>query len=184
MHDTTTHNQMSALKTGTLANAANVSLGKTTREILMAVYEKYNPSKLGEIDKVLLKYAGQEELMLRNLAKKYNINHSDLGLKDDIKATGGEAMISGFGHKAPFGFGSLSNTSSHGGFGSLTQMGYPGSGLGANATTTLSASGGSGFGGGFFGSGSTSVSFASLGSPAGSNTPAFGTSTPFGAPRR
>ncbi|KAL7580077.1 hypothetical protein ACA910_005062 [Epithemia clementina (nom. ined.)] len=54
--------------------------GKSPREILASFYEQRNPSKLGEVDKVLAKYQGNEEQLFRNLAKKYNLDPSYFGL--------------------------------------------------------------------------------------------------------
>lgn len=47
---------------------------KDYKLILTNIYENYNPAKLGDIDELLLKNKGQEELLLERIAKKYNID--------------------------------------------------------------------------------------------------------------
>ena len=54
--------------------------GKTAREILVDFYQQHNPSKITEVDKLLAKYAGNEENLLRNLSRKYNIDERLFGL--------------------------------------------------------------------------------------------------------
>ncbi len=50
------------------------------RDMLLEFYQTHNPTKVNEIDKVLAKYAGKEELMFRTLAEKYNVDPSIFGL--------------------------------------------------------------------------------------------------------
>lgn len=57
--------------------------GKSARDTLYAFYQQRNPSKLGEVDKLLAKYQRNEEQMFRNLAKKYNLDPSVFGLQPD-----------------------------------------------------------------------------------------------------
>jgi hypothetical protein len=54
--------------------------GKTPKEILIQFYQQHNPSKIGEVDKLLAKYSGNEENLLRNLARKYNMDERLFGL--------------------------------------------------------------------------------------------------------
>jgi hypothetical protein len=179
--------------------------------MLVAFYQKYNPSKINEVDKVLIKYKNNEELLFRNLAKKYNLDPSLFGLRSNPQ---------------PSGFGSVGTGSTQGGFGQMTPLGESatsgfGSSLGSGQPT---AAFGSPFGGSTFGSpsavaghafgsptamggGGQPATFASLATPgtspspfgSGTQTGGFGSmtgsggfgggfsgggTTPFGAPRR
>ena len=40
------------------------------REQVMKIYQQYNPTKIGEVEKILLKYKGAESTLLAKLAKK------------------------------------------------------------------------------------------------------------------
>ena len=64
----------------TISSSGATFGGKTPREILIQFYQQYNPSKIGEVDKLLAKYAGNEENLLRNLARKYNVDERVFGL--------------------------------------------------------------------------------------------------------
>ena len=183
--------------------------GKSPREILTTFYQKQNPQKLGEIDKVLQKYQGQEEQLFRNLAKKYNLDPSVFGLSTAAIPSGG------FGGPSP-GFGApsvLGSSSTFGGgatfsgtiFGSSTMGGGFGqpSTLGGVVSPVVS---GSSSGGGFgahstanfgslaqspstFGGGVQQAQPGGFGSPFGGSS--FGSgggfvaqTSPFGGPRR
>lgn len=61
--------------------------GRTPKDILVAFYQKYNPNKVAEVDKFLMKYSGKEEQMFRNLAKKYNVDPTLFGLKNATVAS-------------------------------------------------------------------------------------------------
>lgn len=63
-------------------------LGKTLKERLLGFYQQYNPSKLNTVDQVLQKYQGNEEKLLYNLSKKYNIRPSFFGLPSSNKSFG------------------------------------------------------------------------------------------------
>jgi|AntRauTorckE5430_2_1112549.scaffolds.fasta_scaffold03647_2 hypothetical protein len=146
--------------------------GKTAREILVAFYQQRNPSKISEVDKLLAKYAGKEELLLRNLAKKYNLNPSLFGLSAAPAPAFGSPTAMGqpstFGQTAPAvggGFGSSAASSGFGSFGQAAQT-NPG-GFGSLST-------GAGFG---------SSTPAPAANGLGNNT-GFGSSSPFGAARR
>ncbi|OQS07939.1 hypothetical protein THRCLA_00071, partial [Thraustotheca clavata] len=43
------------------------------RSLLIAFYTQYNPSKLSDVDNVLLKYRGKEEKLFKNLETKYHV---------------------------------------------------------------------------------------------------------------
>ena len=59
------------------------------RDRLVLFYEKYNPSKLEEIDKILEAYEGQSDLLYQRLFKKYNIPMKDDGMSgSDISLLG------------------------------------------------------------------------------------------------
>jgi len=151
--------------------------GKTAREILLAFYQQRNPSKISEVDKLLAKYAGKEELLLRNLAKKYNLDPSLFGLSTAPTPTFGSSVPMGqssaFGQTAPAigggGFGSTAPSSGFGSFGQAAQTNPGGFG-------SLSAGNSNGFG-----------PSAPVPAPVASgfgNTTGFGSSSPFGAARR
>ena len=147
------------------SSSARTFGGRTAREIVQAFYQKYNPSKIPEIDKVLMKYAGKEEQLLRNLAKKYNLDPNILGLS----AAPAPAPV-GFGSPAPLGqstqFGHASTMGSSGGFSSF-----------ASATPTANT----GFGSFAPSSQSTTPGFGAL-SPAPAPSTGFGGSAGFGSP--
>jgi len=163
--------------------------------MLSAFYQQYNPAKVAEVDKLLAKYRGNEEQMFRNLAKKYNLDPSIFGLSaaapaggtfgsPSIEGTPGFGQPSVLGGVSAFGgsgaspFGGSTSSGGGGGFGQFASSPAPGQGFGSTA--------GGSFGGvSSFGSLAQSPSaaggFGAFSSPA----PApFGTSTPFGAPRR
>lgn len=58
-------------------------VGQSPRDMVTLVYQKYNPSKLGEINSILAKYQGREEELFRKLAVRYNIDFSVFGLAPD-----------------------------------------------------------------------------------------------------
>lgn len=157
--------------------------GKTAREILVAFYQQRNPAQLAKVDQVLQKYAGKEEQLLRNLAKKYNMDPAMFGLT----ATALAPSTSGFGPPTPAfgqttGFGSQSSAA----FGQSSMLGHTSQ---SNATFGQSpgAAAPGGFGA-FAQSGNQSTGFGSIsngngfGSPATFSSPV--SSTPFGAARR
>eukprot|EP00978_Attheya_sp_CCMP212_P039637 scaffold207977_cov55-Attheya_sp.AAC.1 len=162
--------------------------GRTPREMLVAVYQQYNPAKVSEVDKLLAKYKNKEEHLFINLAKKYNLDPSMFGVSHAPAAQATPAFgppstgaaSSGFGQPSTFG----QNAGGFGGgmtpapspFGAPASTGFgKSSTLGASSTFgSPSAMGGSAFGststpGGGFGS------FATAGA-----TPGFGGSGGFG----
>lgn len=211
--------------------------GRNPRDILLQFYQQHNPSKVGEVDRLLAKYQGNEEQLFRNLAKRYNLDPSMFGLTStptlgSTPAPAAPAFGSGFGHPTPLGFAGAApastpfsspfgtgspapapssfGASSFGasplssGFGHASAMGTgsgvasPGFGGGgtfgsasgaasAPATSFGALASSSGFGGGG-GAGTPLAGFAPpsttpspFSAPAGA---AFGSPSPFGAPRR
>jgi len=147
-------------------NAGTIG-GKSVREILLGFYQQYNPNKVAEVDKVLQKYAGQEEQLFRNLAKKYNIDPSMFGISISNNSTltstagfsGSSTLSSPFGHSSGLGmnaptgaFGSTSNTPIKS-FSALSSNTQSGGGFGTFATGSTQSFGAfktgnsSGFGG-------------------------------------
>jgi hypothetical protein len=59
---------------------SNALDGKNPRAMLIEFYQKVNPTKLADVDKLLAKYQGNYEHMFRNLAVKYNLDASVFGL--------------------------------------------------------------------------------------------------------
>jgi hypothetical protein len=163
--------------------------GRPPRDMLFAFYQKYNPSKVAEVDRLLLKYQGKEEQMFRNLAKKYNLDPAVFGLPSTPVTGFGAAPPSAAGVSPGFG-----QTSSLGGgptFGmsppTSTFGGAPSS-QGFGASPAPSHVFGAGAGGGVTSFGSlaqapgSSPGFSSF---VGAPPPGpFGNSSPFGAPRR
>jgi len=174
--------------------------GKDPRQMLMQFYQQYNPSKLGEVDKVLTKYKGKEEQLFRNLAKKYNLDASAFGLPPapavggfgspapapagfgQASAIGGAPAFggpSGFGQTAQMGFGATSSAGSGMAFGSAMPSAQGTSSFGSLAQApSPSPFGNSSMGGGGGGFGSPAPAFGATSSMG------FGGSTPFGAARR
>jgi len=52
--------------------------GTSHRQMLIEFYQKYNPSKVNEVDQTLEKFAGREEEMFRKLRLKYNANPDEV----------------------------------------------------------------------------------------------------------
>jgi hypothetical protein len=61
--------------------------GRNHRNMLLDFYHTHNPTKVNEVDKVLAKYAGNEEQMFLNLAKKYNKDPSIFGITTQAPKT-------------------------------------------------------------------------------------------------
>ncbi len=161
--------------TSAASSAAKTFGGKTAREILTAFYQQRNPSKLSEIDKLLAKYAGKEESLLRNLAKKYNLDPSYFGLSaaSQVPATPGFGSASALGQPAQFG--QASSMGGSGGFGSFAAA--PSTGFGSFAQSAQ-ASSSTGFGA------ATTPSPGGFGSMGGAAGFGGSSSTPFGSARR
>eukprot|EP00986_Skeletonema_menzelii_P003700 scaffold1174_cov196-Skeletonema_menzelii.AAC.1 len=186
------------------AGASSNFGGRNPRDMLHEFYKTYNPTKVNEVDKLLAKYAGKEELLFTNLAKKYNQDASIFGItatQTPTNATpafgspaplGGSMASAGFGTTSPFG-GAPSSTASA--FGSSTGGGFGASG-GGGGFAAAAAAGGSTFGslaassggGGFGGAAAApSTGFGGIASSTGfGGAPAsgFGGASPFGAARR
>lgn len=177
--------------------------GREPREVLVAFYQKYNPNRLGEVDKVLVKYKGNEDVMFRNLAKKYNLDPSMFGLPPSPRAPASFGQPStpsvGFGQGSqPFGgsstpgFGQPSSLGASSTFGSPSPAFGSPSAIGGGQPSTFGSLSQPGtqqtmpFGGamqqtGGFGSLSSSSTVGFGGGAAfGGGTPP----NPFGAPRR
>ena len=151
--------------TGASALVSTKFGGRNPRDILASFYQTHNPSKVNEVDTLLKKYAGREEQMFLNLAKKYNLDPSMFGVSTSqpiaVLSTGtstfGSPAHMGFGGAAGFGgapaggfgggtFGSSSGFGSiarGGGFGNLASSsgggGFTGSGGGATPSTPFGA---------------------------------------------
>ncbi|GMH94727.1 hypothetical protein TL16_g12986, partial [Triparma laevis f. inornata] len=123
--------------------------GMDYRSILMKFYQEKNPLKINEVDKVLMKYKGQEPKLFANLAKKYNLpptyfSNAVAGGGGGGGGFGGGGFGGGAAAPAPSPFGG-------GGFGvGATQLGggLPGGGFGGGGAPAF---GGGGGGGGGFG---------------------------------
>lgn len=177
------HNQMGQIV------GAGTTTGRNPRDVLTEFYMTYNPAKVSEVDKLLLKYRGNEDQMFRNLAAKYKLDPSVFGLPG-ASTQGPFQMTSpplgAFGQPSPLGIGSafgnaLNSTpfgSPPGGFGQPSALG-----AGLGTITPLSGSSP------VFGGGGTPFAASTFGSLAQSSPQGFGgfsaqPSTPFGAPRR
>jgi hypothetical protein len=180
--------------------------GKSPRELLTTFYEQRNPDKLGEVDKVLQKYRGNEEQMFRNLAKKYNLDPSVFGLSSTPAPTGGFGGSPGFGQPSALGGSSLFGSGgsaapapssvafgSSGGFGQPSTLsgGMSSGGFGSSSIGGFGASSGSSFGtlaqnqSPFGGASQQAGGFGSSFGGSGFGSGGFGAqSTPFGGPRR
>jgi len=150
-----------------IGSAGNGPSPKTAREILVTFYQQRNPAKVSEVDKLLQKYAGQEEKLLRNLAAKYQIDPAEFGVaKAPTSAPSFSSTPAPFGQSSPMG---MSGTASQG-FGSLAKS-TASTGFGAFGSSATSSQGGfSSFatsGGGGFGSSQApqAPSFSSFGAP-------------------
>ena len=171
---------------GQQASSQKLFGGKTAREHLTLFYQQRNPSKIGDVDKLLAKYAGKEDQLLANLAKKYNISPATFGLASApaAPAFGSPSAMGGantFGQPSPMGGG--------GGFGSPSPA--PSAGFGSFGAAAQAPS--QGFGG--FGAAPASGGFGAVAqAPSGfgaapasggfGSSAGFGAATPFGAARR
>jgi len=168
--------------------------GRTARDLLLQFYQEKNPSKVGEVDKLLMKYRGNEEQMFRNLAKKYQLDVSVFGISPSSQAAsfGSPVATPAFGQASKMGGGSPFGQSP-GGFGQTSSLGA-GTGMSSSTPTGQTFGSGStaGFGVSTFGSLAQSSSpfggqpsgFGSGNSGFGAMPNAFGSPTPFGAARR
>lgn len=164
-------------KMATPSSTSTLIGGRDPREVLVAFYQEYNPSKLHEIDKVLTKYKNKEELLFRNLAKKYNLDPEVFGLPSKPQQSGfglaGPGSIQGgFGQTTPFGGGASSV------FGTSLGSGQPASTFGPPSRGITFGSPSS-IGGHTFGSssaigGGQAATFGSLASSPGASAPPFG----------
>lgn len=166
--------------------------GRNPRDLLVSFYQTHNPAKLGEVDKTLTKYAGKEEQLFINLAKKYNVDPAQFGVsaqqatQPQPSGFASSPAAPAFGSQSGFGTPSFGSPGVLGGGAPLGSGGFGSSGSGGFGSTSnagggfASVSGGSTFGslaagGNSTGFGGTSASFANTG---------FGGSSPFGAARR
>ena len=60
---------------------------------LTRFYSKYNPDKVGDVEKTLAKYAGKEELLFAALVKKYGPEPEDAGGVADVAAAVAAASL-------------------------------------------------------------------------------------------
>jgi hypothetical protein len=158
--------------------------GRNPREMLTQFYQQKNPTKLGEIDKVLAKYQGKEEQLFRNLAKKYQLDPSVFGISSAPPAAGFGSPAPGptsFGQASTLG-GGASPFGQSTGFGQPSKMGFGAAG-GASSGHTFGSGIGGGQGASSFGSLAQAPSPSPFGAPAsggfGAPAPASGG---FGAP--
>lgn len=149
------------------ASSTTLIGGREPREVLVAFYQKFNPSKLGEVDKVLVKYKGNEEHLFRNLAKKYNVDPTLFGLSSNPPAAAaapfGQPSTSGggFGQTTPFGGASPS------GFGQPSSLGAGNATFGSPSPAPAAFGSPSAIGGG-------QSTFGSLSQPGTQQTTPFG----------
>jgi len=161
--------------------------GRNPRDILVSFYQTKNPSKVNDVDKVLNKYAGREELLFLNLAKKYNLDPSAFGVSaPQPTAAAPSTATPSFGSPAAMGMG---NNAGFGGGGGASSFGGGGSSGTFGASSGFgSASQGGGFGsatasqGGGFGSASASQGggFASASASQGGGFGSLASSSPAG----
>lgn len=170
--------------------------GKSNRDLLVAFYQQYNPSKMSDVDMVLQKYKGQEEKLFRNLAHKYNVDPSWFGLgpaPSPAPSMGGFGQASVLGGGSVFGggtpapapaFGSPSglgsNSTFSGGFGSISA---PLSGGFGGSTPAPAFGNPSPFGGNAAGGGFGSLAQQGGGGFGASSSGGFGGPSPFGVPK-
>lgn len=191
--------QTSAPPAPSAAAGANSKFGgRNPRDMLYEFYKTYNPTKVNEVDKLMAKYAGNEEQLFSNLAKKYNKDPSIFGISATQTPTnttpafgspaplGGASMTgAGFGTTSPFG-GAPSSTASAfgssagGGFGSSGGGGFAAAAAGGASFGSLASSSGGGFGAA---AAAPSTGFGGFGGAAAPAT-TFGGASPFGAARR
>ena len=48
------------------------------RARLIEFYEDRDPSKLGNVDKLMARYVGQESVLLQTIERKYNLNQGSI----------------------------------------------------------------------------------------------------------
>lgn len=47
------------------------------KSIILAIYSKFNPDKIADIDNLLKKYSGSEDELIKGIFTKYNISQED-----------------------------------------------------------------------------------------------------------
>merc|ERR1719491_2262797 len=93
----------------------------TYRQQITAMYQQFNPAKLGEIENLLTKYAGQPHVLYAKVCKKYNVPpNAQLASPPAGGMGGGMAAPGGFGAPAAGGFGAPAA----GGFGAPAGGGF------------------------------------------------------------
>jgi len=170
--------------------------GQSPRDILVAFYQKYNPTKLSDVDHLLTKYQGREETLFRNLAKKYNLDPSCFGLKHSSQPPGASFPNSNTAFASGSTTGPFGGTSTNHAFGASSNLGgaspfsgFAGAGSGGqnsfgNPTPSAPAPTPPSSGFASF-AGPSTASFGSVSASGGfGNVSNFGNMTPFGAPRR
>jgi hypothetical protein len=107
------------------------------RNEVLQIYQKYNPQKVSEVDKLMLKYKGHEAKLLERLCKKYNVPLGNAANQPTAGfGTPAAAATTGFGATPSMGVNSS-------GFGVAAAAGGFGT---ANPSTQKSGFGTAGFG--------------------------------------
>jgi hypothetical protein len=155
--------------------------GRNPRDLLVSFYQSHNPAKVAEVDKTLAKYAGKEELLFLNLAKKYNVDPAQFGV--NASQASAPSPTPGFGSVPASTFGSQSQGFGAPSFGAPAVLGGGSGGFGSAPAAGFANAGPSAFGSSVgFSGGFGSLAAASGGSAFGAAQPS--SSTPFGAARR
>ncbi|RNF24074.1 uncharacterized protein Tco025E_02593 [Trypanosoma conorhini] len=81
-----------------LTNADAASTPQTSargdyRSRMIAMYQRYEPSKLGSVDASLLKFKGREEAVIRQLVKKYGPEPDSAAKRDEFPLTPVEVAV-------------------------------------------------------------------------------------------
>jgi hypothetical protein len=151
-----------SLKPSSATNSSVTNEAKDYKSILTSFYQKHNASRLGEVDKTLVKYKGREQEMFQKLSSKYKVPNPLEESSNASKATGTSA-----GFSSPSGFGKLGTTP-------LPSKPTPSSGFG-NTESKMGASPFASYSGAPVQQ-KTTASSSPFGNPAPSSSP-FGTSS-------
>jgi hypothetical protein len=142
------------------ANSSETSTAKDYNAILTSFYQKHNPSRVGEVEKTLVKYKGREPEMFQKLSSKYKVPNP---LQESSNPSNSAATSAGFSSSSS-GFGKLGSASAGFGNAGLKMGASPfvgSSGTPTQQKTTVSSSP----------FGNSAPSSSAFGSSSGDNTP-------------
>lgn len=105
-----------------------VDVAQKYKDKIVAIYQQHNPTKVGEIDTLMAKYKGTENVMYAKICKKYNVPMEPVEAPGAPQA--GAAPFGG-GSASPFGAMGVSSGATQAGLGAPNLSGATQAGIGA-----------------------------------------------------